>query len=285
MTLPLRSLTVPIPRFQSDAVASDVAVAIKDHGAAIIERLADPDLCDRVESEVRPWIERTPMGVDDFAGRTTRRTGALLARSPSAVELIAHPTVLAIVDGVLDEKKTTFQLHLTQAISIGPDAPAQQLHRDHWCFDFHAFPVGLDVEVATMWALTDFTEANGATRIVPDSHRTEGMPYTDADTEPAVMPRGSVVLYAGSAVHGGGANRTDDVRVGINVDYSLGWLRQEENQYLSVPPEIAAALPERVQRLMGYAMGGYALGYIDDARDPLCALLPDRESRPSFDVR
>ena len=136
-----------------------------------------------------------------------------------------------------------------------------------------------------MWALTDFTEANGATRIVPDSHRTEGMPYTDADTEPAVMPRGSVVLYAGSAVHGGGANRTDDVRVGINVDYSLGWLRQEENQYLSVPPEIAAALPERVQRLMGYAMGGYALGYIDDARDPLCALLPDRESRPSFDVR
>ena len=285
MTLPLRSLTVPIPRFQSDAVASDVAVAIKDHGAAIIERLADPDLCDRVESEVRPWIERTPMGVDDFAGRTTRRTGALLARSPSAVELIAHPTVLAIVDGVLDEKKTTFQLHLTQAISIGPDAPAQQLHRDHWCFDFHAFPVGLDVEVATIWALD---------RLHRGQRRHPHRPRQPPHRRHAVHrcrhraggdAAGSVVLYAGSAVHGGGANRTDDVRVGINVDYSLGWLRQEENQYLSVPPEIAAALPERVQRLMGYAMGGYALGYIDDARDPLCALLPDRESRPSFDVR
>jgi ectoine hydroxylase-related dioxygenase (phytanoyl-CoA dioxygenase family) len=186
---------------------------------------------------------------------------------------------------VLDPTKTTFQLHLTQAISIGPGAPAQQLHRDHWCFDFHAFPAGVDVEVATIWALTDFTTTNGATRIVPDSHRTEGMPFTDADTEAAVMPRGSVVLYVGSTVHGGGANQSDAVRVGVNVDYALGWLRQEENQYLSVPPEIAARLPEPVQRLMGYAMGGYALGYIDDARDPLCALHPDRTSGSSFDVR
>lgn len=262
-----------------------MAAAVTDHGSAIIERLADPELCDQVEAELEPWIAQTPMGGDDFAGRTTRRTGALLARSPSSVDLIAHPTVLAVVDDVLDPTKTTFQLHLTQAISIGPGAPAQQLHRDHWCFDFHAFPVGVDVEVATIWALTDFTSTNGATRIVPDSHRTEGMPFTDADTEAAVMPRGSVVLYVGSTVHGGGANQSDVVRVGVNVDYALGWLRQEENQYLSVPPAIAARLPEPVQRLMGYAMGGYALGYIDDARDPLCALHPDRTSGSSFDVR
>lgn len=276
---------MPIPRFPSDATAAEVAAALKHHGAAVIESLAGADLCDRVAAEIQPWIERTPTGVDDFAGRRTRRTGALLARSSSAVELIAHPTVLEVVDSVFGEEKSAFQLHLTQAISIGPGSPAQQLHRDHWCFDFHPFPVGLDVEVATIWALTDFTIENGATRIVPDSHRTEGMPFTDADTEPAVMPRGSVVLYVGSTVHGGGANTTDEVRVGINVDYSLGWLRQEENQYLSVPREVAASLPERVQRLMGYAMGGYALGYIDDARDPLCALRPDRSSEPSFGVR
>jgi len=262
-----------------------VATAIKEHGSAIIERLADADLCDRVDAELQPWIEQTPLGRDDFAGRSTRRTGALLARSTSAVELIAHPTVLDVVDDVFGSEKSAFQLHLTQAISIGPGSPAQQLHRDHWCFDFHPFPVGLDVEVATMWALTDFTTENGATRIVPDSHRTEGMPYTDVDTEAAVMPRGSVVLYVGSSVHGGGGNASDEVRVGINVDYSLGWLRQEENQYLSVPREIAAALPERAQRLMGYAMGGYALGYIDDARDPMCVLRPDQPSEPSFGVR
>ena len=83
------------------------------------------------------------------------------------------------------------------------------------------------------------------------------------------MPRGSVVLYTGRTVHGGGANRSDSWRTGINVDYVLGWLRQEENQYLSVPLDVVRDLPERVQRLMGYGLGAYALGYIDDVRDPI----------------
>jgi ectoine hydroxylase-related dioxygenase (phytanoyl-CoA dioxygenase family) len=276
---------VPIPRFPSHASAAEVAAALEAHGCAVIETLADADLCDRVDAEIQPWIERTPTGGDDFAGRNTRRTGALLARSPSAVELIAHPLVLAIVDDVLGAEKSAFQLHLTQAISIGPGSPAQQLHRDQWCFDFHPFPVDLTVEVSTIWALDDFTEENGATHVVPDSHRTQGMPYTEADTERAVMPRGSIVLYLGSTVHGGGANATEQVRTGVNVDYSLAWLRQEENQYLSVPQEVAAGLPEPVQRLMGYALGAYALGYVDDARDPITVLDPDRDQDSSFSMR
>jgi ectoine hydroxylase-related dioxygenase (phytanoyl-CoA dioxygenase family) len=100
------------------------------------------------------------------------------------------------------------------------------------------------------------------------------------------MPRGSVVIYTGRTVHGGGANTTEADRVGINIDYALGWLRQEENQYLSVPKEIAAALPEKVQRLMGYQMGAYALGYMDDLRDPIRFLReadPGEDARPSFD--
>ena len=130
----------------------------------------------------------------------------------------------------------------------------------------------MEVEVASIWALTDFTEANGATRVAVGAHTLpddEVRTLTQADTVPAEMPRGSVVLYTGRAVHGGGANTTSAERVGINVDYVLGWLRQEENQYLSVPREVAAALPERVQRLMGYQMGAYALGYMDDLRDPI----------------
>jgi ectoine hydroxylase-related dioxygenase (phytanoyl-CoA dioxygenase family) len=113
------------------------------------------------------------------------------------------------------------------------------------------------------------------------------MPYTPADTQPAVMSRGSVVLYLGSTVHGGGANLSEQSRTGINVDYSLGWLRQEENQYLSVPRDVAARLPEEVQRLMGYSMGAYALGYIDDARDPILALADgtDTESESSLAMR
>jgi ectoine hydroxylase-related dioxygenase (phytanoyl-CoA dioxygenase family) len=88
------------------------------------------------------------------------------------------------------------------------------------------------------------------------------------------MEKGSVLLYSGSVNHGGGANRTDRVRIGINITYNLAWLRQEENQYLATPPEIAKTLPVELLRLMGYERGAYALGYIDDLRDPIEAVLP-----------
>jgi ectoine hydroxylase-related dioxygenase (phytanoyl-CoA dioxygenase family) len=193
--------------------------------------------------------------------------------------MVAHSLVLDVADQVLWEKKTTFQLHLTQAITITPGAEGQYLHRDQWCFDFFPFPDDMEVEVSTIWALTDFTEANGATRVVPGSHRAEDpRRFTLSDTVPAVMRRGSVVLYTGRTVHGGGANRSDEWRTGVNVDYVLGWLRQEENQYLSVPIEVVRELPERVQRLMGYEMGAYALGYIDDVRNPMHLLRPGTEA-------
>jgi ectoine hydroxylase-related dioxygenase (phytanoyl-CoA dioxygenase family) len=108
---------------------------------------------------------------------------------------------------------------------------------------------------------------------VPGSHRADDpRAFTIDDTVPAEMPRGSVVLYTGRTVHGGGANRTDAWRTGVNVDYVLGWLRQEENQYLSIPIEVVRELPERMQRLLGYEMGAYALGYIDDVRSPMALL-------------
>src|SRR6267142_1241559 len=93
-----------------------------------------------------------------------------------------------------------------------------------------------------------------------------------ADTEPAEMPAGSVLFYTGSLYHGAGANRSDGVRFGLNVTYSVSWLRQEENQYLSVLAELARTLPDDLLRLMGYSRGAYALGYVDDLRDPLDAL-------------
>jgi ectoine hydroxylase-related dioxygenase (phytanoyl-CoA dioxygenase family) len=276
-----------VPRFAPDVPAAEVASALHHHGCAIIEHLVSPDVMGEVDRELGPHIEATPYGADDFSGSATRRTGALLARSTTAQQLVAHPLVLDVVDRTLWESKSSYQLHLTQAISLGPGAAAQQLHRDHWCFDFFPFPVDVDVEVSTIWAMTDFTEANGATRVVPDSHRTTGMPYTDTDAEPAEMPAGSVVMYVGGCVHGGGANRSDDVRTGVNVDYVLGWLRQEENQYLSVPRDVARDLPEDIQRLMGYRLGAFALGYIDDLRDPI-EVLRDGGEGPgpgSFAVR
>ncbi len=271
--------TPAVPRVDGrTADVADVARLVAERGVCIVERLVDDATCDAVLDDLRPHLDAVRPGADDFEGRSTRRVGGILGRSPSAVGLVANELVLDVADRVLGPDKSTFQLHLTQAIAIGPDSPAQALHRDQWCFDFHAFPPDMVVEVSTIWALTDFTEATGATRVVPDSHRSAEVTATDADAVPAEMPRGSVVVYTGSTVHGGGANRSDETRVGLNVDYTLGWLRQEENQYLSVPTEVARTLPERVQRLMGYSMGSYALGYVDDLRDPISVLRPDRGS-------
>ncbi len=261
-----------LQRFSPEATTDELSSAIRTDGACIIERLATDALLDRFSVEMSPWTERVARGGEDFAGTHTRRAGALIARSEAARELVTNPLVLATVPKVLP-KHTAFQLHLTQTIAIGPGETSQPIHRDQWAWDFFPFPSGFDVQCNTIWALTDFTEANGATRVVPGSNRwADKMRIDPADTVAATMPRGSVLLYSGSVYHGGGANTGDSTRVGINITYCLGWLRQEENQYLSCPPEIARTLDPELLRLMGYRHGAYALGYVDDLRDPLAAL-------------
>jgi hypothetical protein len=261
-----------VERLPSDVSGADVAAVLARDGCAIVERLASRDVLDRARAELAPFLEATPFGPDDFTGRRTRRTGGLIARSPTCRELVMHPVVRDAVGGVLGHA-TTFQLHLTQVIAIGPEEPAQQIHRDQWAFDFFPFPPGYEVQCNTIWAMTDFTEANGATRLIPGSHRFEDRrEFVVADTEPAEMPAGSILFYTGALYHGAGANRSDQVRQGLNITYAVSWLRQEENQYLSCPAEIARTLPDDLLRLMGYARGAYALGYVDDMRDPLAAL-------------
>ena len=116
----------------------------------------------------------------------------------------------------------------------------------------------------------DFTEKNGATRVIPGSHRAEDrLRFGPDETEPAEMSRGSVLFYTGALYHGGGANRSDRPRWGCNITYNLAWLRQEENQYLTTPLDVARELDTDLLRVMGYQRGAYALGYIDDVRDPL----------------
>ncbi len=264
------------------ASPDEVAAAIAADGCVVIDRLASPELLDRIEAEMAGHVDRTPYGTDDFAGPRTRRTGGLVARSAAARDLVLDPLVLGTVDQVLAHVNN-YQLHLTQLIRIEPGGPAQVVHRDQWAFDFFTFPTGYQVQCNTIWAATDFTEANGATRVVPGSHlAADKLRYELADTEPAEMEKGSVLLYVGSLYHGGGANTSDSARVGVNITYSVGWLRQEENQFLTVPPEIARELPERLQRLLGYSLGAYALGYVDDLRDPLDVLMGRDTSSGSF---
>jgi len=264
-----------IEHLPASASPADVAAVLARDGVAVVDGLVPPATMDRAREELAPFLDATPFGPDDFAGKRTRRTGALIARSETCRELVMHPLALGTTRALL-EGATSFQLHLTQVIAIGPGEPAQMIHRDQWAFDFFPFPRGYEAQCNTIWAMTDFTEENGATRVIPGSNRFEdGRSFTEADTVPAEMKKGSVLLYTGSLYHGGGANRSGDTRYGVNITYNRSWLRQEENQYLSVPLEVARTLPVELLRVMGYARGAYALGYVDDVRDPIEAVRPD----------
>ncbi len=264
-----------IKHLPASASADEICAALGEDGCVVVDNVVRPEVMDEVARELRPFAENTPLGPDDFSGRRTRRTGGLIARSPKSRELVMHPVVLGAVAKMLGHA-TSFQLHLTQIISIGPGEPAQTIHRDQWAFDFFPFPRGYEVQCNTIWAMTDFTAENGATRVIPGSnHFDDKLRFTEADTEPAEMSKGSVLFYTGSIYHGGGANHSKEIRTGINITYNVSWLRQEENQYLSVPLDIARTLPVDLLRLMGYRLGAYALGYVDDTRDPIEVVRPD----------
>ena len=273
---------MPVEHIRASEGADRARDLLARDGCVVVDRLAAADVIDRIAEEMAPYIEATAFGADGFGGRRTRRTGALIARSETSRALVMDPFVRATADRVLAHA-TNYQLHLTQVIAIGPGESAQSIHRDQWAFDFFPFPKGYEVQCNTIWAMTDFTEENGATRVIPGSnHAEDRLQFEHADTECAEMEKGSVLLYTGSVYHGGGANRSDRVRMGLNITYNLGFLRQEENQYLSVPREVAAGLPNDLLRLMGYAQGAYALGYIDDTRDPIEAVKPGEGRRASL---
>lgn len=255
----------------ADTAPREIAKVLREDGCAIISNLVDPEIMDQVLAESEPYLAASRGGDTEFLGHSTRRIGALIARSPTARSLVTHPTILDTLDHALGDHGSTYQVDLTQLIDIGPGEPGQMIHQDQWSFDRFPFPFGFDAEIATMWAATDFTEEMGATRVVVGSNRWEDKPseVDPALSSPAVMSKGSVLFYVGSVYHGGGANKSEVHRIGVNIGYSLGWLRQEENQYLACPQEIAKTLPEGLLRLMGYQRGAVSLGYVDDLREPL----------------
>jgi ectoine hydroxylase-related dioxygenase (phytanoyl-CoA dioxygenase family) len=261
---------------QPDCTTDDILAAMARDGACIVADVASAAVVRQMISEVTPFIERTPFGSDDFSGRRTQRTGALVARTQTCRDLVLNPTVLGAAREFLKPWTERILLHLTQTIYIHPGQGAQVLHRDRLAWGTH-LPLSIEPQFNSIWALTDFTAANGATRVVPGSHT---WPWerkaTPDQVVQAEMSAGSVLLYSGTVLHAGGRNDADVSRLGLNITYCLGWLRQEENQYLSCPPHIARTLEPELQELLGYTQGNYALGYYSDpeATEPGRDILP-----------
>ena len=244
----------------SRSSAEDIVSALTQDGGVIVADQAQDDLLDKIANELRPHFdEQGHKFQNNFNGYDTLRLGAILGLSFSAADVIAHPRVMEIADAVLRPHCDSYRIGSSTAIQIAPGEADQVLHRDD---DFYPFRIAdVEFQISAMWALDDFTLENGATRVVPGSNDMREVSAVDeADIVQAVMTKGSVLYYLGSTIHGGGANRSQLPRSGLVTTYSLGWLRQEENQYLSVPREVADSYPEHVRRLMGYQAHGKYLG-------------------------
>ncbi len=272
-----------ITHLPSSASATDICDILDRDAAVIVDDALSPDQIEAVKAELGPILQNSRNGRDAFTGFSTKRIGALIARSPACRELAMHPLVNGSAKQFLEPHGDGYQLHFTQAVQIGPGEKAQELHRDRGLWGGQ-IPRRIETQFSTIWAITEFTKANGATQLVPGSHN------WDKDRQPkpheiayAEMKPGSVLLYSGTVIHGGGANVTEDEhRLAVLIHYTLNWLRQEENQYLSCPPEIAKTLDPELQKLIGYSRGGPVLGFYSDPHargdgpelaDPQMALL------------
>jgi ectoine hydroxylase-related dioxygenase (phytanoyl-CoA dioxygenase family) len=229
-------------------------------GYVVRERVFDPE---PVRAALEPILAATPEGRNDFEGFSTRRGYGLLGKTRALDDLILDPVSLELAGAVLGD----FLLSALVAIQIGPGESAQIAHTDD---SIYPLPPGhATVILNTMWAVDDFTEANGATFLYPGSHLPSAQAAARAghgergDVVHAEMPAGSVMLYLGTLVHGGGANTTDRPRLGVLIEYLSSWLRQQETHIVVMPPDRAGELPPRLAELAGYSIRPPFMGYVD----------------------
>lgn len=243
--------------------AAEHAARIAEQGYTIVEGAIEPELCRALRDDVRR-LERelgTKPARNSFEGRQTLRVYNLLVHGELYQRVPVHQKVLPIVERVLDAGCLVSSL---SSIDILPGEAPQPLHADDQLIPLPKPHPALVCN--SMWALTDFTEQNGATRVVPGSHLFDGSPEYGSDRDdarPAVMPAGSVMVYHGSLWHGGGANQSSEARLGIAMNYCAGWVRQQENQQRGIPRGIARGFSPRLRELVGYSVYNGVIGHID----------------------
>lgn len=254
----------------SDATVDQVVELLEGDGFAVIERYLSPEDVALKKADLTRVLQTVPTGRNDFEGFSTQRIYALFAKTRTFDAQAIDPLLLGVLERVLGPG---FLLSAPVGISIGTGEKAQVLHRDDG-----VYPVARphrELVVNTIWALDDFTEENGATALIPGSHK--WVDRTRSEDDPvirAVMPAGSVMFFVGSVLHGGGANETDRPRLGVILEYCAGWLRPQENHLLGVPKEIVKSLRPKLQELLGYSVlgllgnvdGRHPAKYLDDNR-------------------
>jgi len=242
-----------LQNFGPKASAAEVAAATLQDGAAVVSDLVSTGLAETIAGELRDNFDKHGYrSKREFAGFKTNRCHHVLEEAPSSIALIEHDMVMDVADAILLPHCESYQVGSITGIEVCPDQDAQELHRDDTVYPIRL--PGMELQIGCMWALTDFTAENGATHVVPGSHRhiTMGEQVDLSRCEQAVMSKGSVLFYLGSTMHGAGANSSDEARMGVITVYSLGWLRQEANQYLNIPFELARTYDERMRCLLGY---------------------------------
>jgi len=253
---------MPLEYFDPNADTAAVIAALKRDGAAVVRNQVDPEVADAVRAELRTsFDELGTFDESDFNGYDTLRVSKVLEISPTSPALVAHPRVMDIADAILLPNCLNYRIGSLTAIEIHPGEKDQVLHLDDGIYPLRI--PGVQFQISAMWALEEFTAENGATRVIPGSHHEPSLarsestePLEGEDVVQAVMPKGSVLFYMGSTLHGGGANRTEAPRAGLINTYALGWLRQEENHYLNISREVAAQHSEIIRNLMGYQLHG-----------------------------
>ncbi len=253
------------------------AARIRDDGFTVIENAAEPALVrgliaavERIEHEHDLKAAKT-----SFEGFKTLRVNNLLAYDEIFWQVPLHDNVLPVVERVLDKECL---LSSFCSLVLGPGQEAQPIHEDTQLIPLPR--PHIPITVNAIWALTDFTAENGATRIIPGSHKRDHSPeYGKAyDAEIATMSSGSVMLFDSALWHGAGANSSNARRFAFSCAYCWGWMRQQENLQLGIPREIAQRFPRRLQELCGYSVYKGQFGHIDN-HDPIELLGRERGKR------
>ena len=260
-------MSATIPTLSNKDSLEAKASALQQAGCMVIQDVADTTQRNNLVAELQTHMDNAKVRVDDdpdeFYPGLTQRVSGLVTRSETVRALMLHKEATSMCDHfLLPNSEFGYQLHVSAALNIGPGARAQVLHREEDSFTYFAEPRP-NIILATMWAISDFRADNGATLVVPGSHTwpADRTPEPDEITS-AEMPAGSLFFWLGGTLHGGGANTSSDWRYGVILTYSLGWVRQEENQYLNVPKHVLDTLTSEQKRIAGFDMYR-ALGFYD----------------------